>query len=50
MAHPAAGEVDCILGRTVRCHTAIRAQLMFGLPWKLMEPVNAKTHGGFVNF
>ena len=22
--------------------------LMFGLPWKLIEPVNAKTHGGFV--
>ena len=20
--------------------------LMFGLPWKLIEPVNAKTHGG----
>ena len=23
--------------------------LMFGLPWKLIEPVNAKTHGGFGN-
>ena len=21
--------------------------LMFGLPWKLIEPVNAKAHGGF---
>ena len=24
--------------------------LMFGLPWKLIEPVNAKTHGGVGNF
>ena len=21
--------------------------LMFGLPWKLIEPVNARAHGGF---